>query len=58
MNPPKLSSMTLRHLHRQSCQRFNDDAATKVKAVISVPAYFTHFRRAETMLVGAMGASR
>ena len=46
MDPWKDSSMTLRHLHRLSCPRFNDDTAAKIKAVISVPANFTHFQRA------------
>ena len=53
MYPWEVTAMFLKHLHGLICQRFNYDAATKIKAVISVPAYFSHFQRAETMRAGA-----
>ena len=58
MCPWKISAMTLRHFHGLICKRFNNDTATKVRAVISVPAFSTHFQCAETMRAGATGASR
>ena len=57
MYPWKDRAMTLRHLHGLVCRRFNYDTAAKIRAVISVPAYFTHFQRAETMPAGRWRAS-
>ena len=57
MDPWEVSSTILRHLHGLVCKKFNYDDATKVKAVISIPANFTHFRRAETMRAGRWWAS-
>ena len=54
MYPWKVSSTLLRHLHGLAYKRFDDDAATKTKAVIGVPVNLTHFQRAETMRAGAM----
>ena len=56
-SPWKVSPTTLRHLHGLFCRRFNFNTATKIKAVISVPANITRFQRAETMPAGRWRAS-
>ena len=45
--PWEISAMVLKHLREQT-QRHNT-TQTPIKAVVSVPAYFTHFQRADTI---------
>ena len=44
MYPWNDSSMTIRHIHGLTCKRFDYDTDAKIKAVISVRAYFTRFQ--------------
>ena len=47
--------MILKHLHNVPCLTFNYDPAKKIKAVISVLVYSTHFQRSELLKAGEAG---